>query len=214
MMGDDGEKFGAWPTTYEHCWGESRWVDRFFTALEANADWLSTVTPSAWLARERPDRAGLHPDGLLRRDGPVGAAGEREPPVHRAPAPRRGRGPARGSLAARRVLAQLPGQVPRDQRPPQADAAHVGGGRRDGAPAGVRDAALGPSVPGPVQRLLLARPVRRHLHQPHATRHVRAPDRRRGPRPDGRRLGRVGRRSWTSTWTASTTCASGIGARS
>ena len=22
MMGDDGEKFGAWPTTWEHCWGE------------------------------------------------------------------------------------------------------------------------------------------------------------------------------------------------
>ena len=20
-MGDDGEKFGAWPTTWEHCWG-------------------------------------------------------------------------------------------------------------------------------------------------------------------------------------------------
>lgn len=54
MMGDDGEKFGAWPTTYEHCWGTTRWVDRFFTALEENADWLSTVTPSAWLARQRP----------------------------------------------------------------------------------------------------------------------------------------------------------------
>jgi len=54
MMGDDGEKFGAWPTTYEHCWGETRWVDRFFGALEDNADWLSTVTPSAWLARQRP----------------------------------------------------------------------------------------------------------------------------------------------------------------
>ena len=54
MMGDDGEKFGAWPTTYEHCWGQGRWVDRFFTALEDNADWLTTVTPSAWLARERP----------------------------------------------------------------------------------------------------------------------------------------------------------------
>ncbi len=53
-MGDDGEKFGGWPTTYEHCWGESRWVDRFFTALEDNAAWLSTVTPSAWLARQRP----------------------------------------------------------------------------------------------------------------------------------------------------------------
>ncbi len=54
MMGDDGEKFGAWPTTYEHCWGATRWVDRFFSALDENADWLSTVTPSAWLARQRP----------------------------------------------------------------------------------------------------------------------------------------------------------------
>ena len=54
MMGDDGEKFGAWPTTFEHCWGGGRWVERFFEALEANADWLSTVTPSQWLDREPP----------------------------------------------------------------------------------------------------------------------------------------------------------------
>jgi alpha-amylase len=54
MMGDDGEKFGSWPTTYEHCWGSGRWVERFFEALEANADWLSTVTPSQWLAKEPP----------------------------------------------------------------------------------------------------------------------------------------------------------------
>jgi alpha-amylase len=54
MMGDDGEKFGAWPTTWEHCWGERRWVERFFTALEANADWLTTTTPSAWLASHPP----------------------------------------------------------------------------------------------------------------------------------------------------------------
>ena len=53
-MGDDGEKFGAWPTTYAHCWGDGRWVDRFFDALEANAGWLTTVTPSQWLERERP----------------------------------------------------------------------------------------------------------------------------------------------------------------
>jgi len=50
MMGDDGEKFGAWPTTYAHCWGDGRWVDRFFGALEANASWLSTVTPASALA--------------------------------------------------------------------------------------------------------------------------------------------------------------------
>jgi alpha-amylase len=54
MMGDDGEKFGAWPTTYEHCWGGGRWVERFFEAIEANADWLATVTPSQWLDREPP----------------------------------------------------------------------------------------------------------------------------------------------------------------
>ncbi|MET1232425.1 MAG: alpha-amylase/4-alpha-glucanotransferase domain-containing protein [Candidatus Limnocylindrales bacterium] len=54
MMGDDGEKFGAWPTTYEHCWGDGRWVERCFGALEANADWLATVTPSEWLDREPP----------------------------------------------------------------------------------------------------------------------------------------------------------------
>ena len=53
-MGDDGEKFGAWPTTWEHCWGSGRWVDRFLDALEANADWLTTVTPSGWLASHPP----------------------------------------------------------------------------------------------------------------------------------------------------------------
>ena len=54
MMGDDGEKFGAWPTTHAHCWGDGRWVDRCFEALEANADWLTTTTPSDWLEREPP----------------------------------------------------------------------------------------------------------------------------------------------------------------
>jgi 4-alpha-glucanotransferase len=54
MMGDDGEKFGAWPTTWEHCWGERQWVEKFFSALEANADWLTTITPSAWFADHLP----------------------------------------------------------------------------------------------------------------------------------------------------------------
>src|SRR5215212_6243371 len=53
-MGDDGEKFGAWPTTWEHCWGEGGWVERFFEALDANASWLSTVRPSDWLATNPP----------------------------------------------------------------------------------------------------------------------------------------------------------------
>jgi alpha-amylase len=54
FMGDDGEKFGAWPDTYEHCWGADGWVDRFFHAVEANAGAISTVTPSDWLAGHPP----------------------------------------------------------------------------------------------------------------------------------------------------------------
>ncbi|HEV8402169.1 MAG TPA: alpha-amylase/4-alpha-glucanotransferase domain-containing protein [Candidatus Limnocylindrales bacterium] len=53
-MGDDGEKFGAWPTTWDHCWGARRWVDRFFAALDENADWLTTTTPTDWLAQHQP----------------------------------------------------------------------------------------------------------------------------------------------------------------
>jgi 4-alpha-glucanotransferase len=52
-MGDDGEKFGAWPSTYEHCWTNG-WVDEFFSALESNTDWLRTVTPSRWLDEHAP----------------------------------------------------------------------------------------------------------------------------------------------------------------
>ncbi|CAN5703677.1 DUF1926 domain-containing protein [soil metagenome] len=56
-MGDDGEKFGAWPGTDTLSWGadgKSGWVDECFAALEANADWLATVTPAGWLEREPP----------------------------------------------------------------------------------------------------------------------------------------------------------------
>jgi hypothetical protein len=52
-MGDDGEKFGGWPTTFEHCWTNG-WVDEFFSALDANADWLETVTPTHWLDGHSP----------------------------------------------------------------------------------------------------------------------------------------------------------------
>ena len=54
VMGDDGEKFGGWPTTWEHCWGERQWIERFFTAIEDNSDWLTMTTPSAWLADHGP----------------------------------------------------------------------------------------------------------------------------------------------------------------
>ncbi len=49
VMGDDGEKFGSWPDTYEHCWGTDGWVERFFRALHAQRETIATVTPSGWL---------------------------------------------------------------------------------------------------------------------------------------------------------------------
>ncbi len=44
VMGDDGEKFGLWPGTFEYVW-QKGWMDRFFQALEDNADWLGTIPP-------------------------------------------------------------------------------------------------------------------------------------------------------------------------
>lgn len=68
-MGDDGEKFGAWPTTYEHCWGPGRWVDDFFDALDANASWLTTVTPSGWLDAHPPRGLAYVPAGSYAEMG-------------------------------------------------------------------------------------------------------------------------------------------------
>jgi alpha-amylase len=68
-MGDDGEKFGAWPTTWEHCWGKGRWVERFFEAIEANADWLSTIRPSDWLDSHAPIGRAYIPTGSYAEMG-------------------------------------------------------------------------------------------------------------------------------------------------
>jgi alpha-amylase len=54
IMGDDGEKFGGWPGTDELSWGKEQWVDKCFSALEENSDWLTTVTPSDWMAAHPP----------------------------------------------------------------------------------------------------------------------------------------------------------------
>jgi len=52
VMGDDGEKFGMWPGTYQSIWIEG-WMDQFFEAIEENADWLETIPPGD-AARELP----------------------------------------------------------------------------------------------------------------------------------------------------------------
>jgi hypothetical protein len=84
VMGDDGEKFGAWPETFEHCWGRTRWVDRFFAALEANADWLVTVTPSAWLAEHPPIGRVYLPSGSYAEMGEWALPADEARLFHRA----------------------------------------------------------------------------------------------------------------------------------
>jgi len=57
--GDDLEKFGVWPGTYEHCY-EKGWLERFFSALEAADNWLEMTLPGGYLAAKPPlGRAAL-----------------------------------------------------------------------------------------------------------------------------------------------------------
>jgi hypothetical protein len=50
VLGDDGEKFGAWPHTYEHVWRDG-WMERFLSAIAAESDWLETMTPGEYARR-------------------------------------------------------------------------------------------------------------------------------------------------------------------
>ena len=53
ILGDDGEKFGIWPGTFEYCWHEG-WIERFFTRLEASQDWLHTIPLGEYAHRFPP----------------------------------------------------------------------------------------------------------------------------------------------------------------
>ncbi len=47
VMGDDGEKFGAWPGTYNSMWVQG-YVDELFSAFEENSEWLTTMPLSEY----------------------------------------------------------------------------------------------------------------------------------------------------------------------
>jgi len=53
VFGDDGEKFGVWPETHRTCFAEG-WLERFFSLLEANADWIRMTLPAEVLREEPP----------------------------------------------------------------------------------------------------------------------------------------------------------------
>ena len=52
-MGDDWEKFGVWPGTFEHCY-TNKWLERFLSAIEGAGDWLETTTLSNYLHKHPP----------------------------------------------------------------------------------------------------------------------------------------------------------------
>ena len=59
VFADDGEKFGVWPGSYKHNY-EEKWLDRFFTLLKENHDWINTLHFSEVLQKFRPvDRVYL-----------------------------------------------------------------------------------------------------------------------------------------------------------
>jgi 4-alpha-glucanotransferase len=52
-MGDDAEKFGSWPGTFEHCY-QNRWLERFFEEVEQAQDWMHSSTLSDYLGSQPP----------------------------------------------------------------------------------------------------------------------------------------------------------------
>lgn len=58
VMADDGEKFGVWPETY-HTVYEEGWLERFFTLLEQNDQWIETTTFSDHIRKE-PARGRIY----------------------------------------------------------------------------------------------------------------------------------------------------------
>jgi len=65
VCADDGEKFGGWPTTHEHCFTNG-WLRRFFDALRDARSWIRLCTFSQALD-ETPPRGTIYlPDSSYR----------------------------------------------------------------------------------------------------------------------------------------------------
>ena len=65
LFGDDGEKFGTWPGTQKHVYGDG-WLRRFLMALSENSSWLKVTTPGEVLDHVRPQGLFYIPDASYR----------------------------------------------------------------------------------------------------------------------------------------------------
>lgn len=65
VFGDDGEKFGTWPGTNSHVYGQG-WLRRFFDALLENQDWLNVTTLAETVDNLSPAGRVYLPDASYR----------------------------------------------------------------------------------------------------------------------------------------------------
>ncbi len=64
VYGDDAEKFGAWPGTFDHVF-QNGWLERFLTALEENRAWIDLIRPCEALRLETGGKIYM-PDASYR----------------------------------------------------------------------------------------------------------------------------------------------------
>ncbi len=67
-MADDGEKFGVWPKTYQHCYGDG-WLNSFFSELTRNAGWIETTTFRDYHEKFQPSGRVYLPTASYREMG-------------------------------------------------------------------------------------------------------------------------------------------------
>ncbi|MEY3457721.1 MAG: Alpha-amylase 1 [Planctomycetota bacterium] len=65
VFGDDGEKFGSWPETWKHVYGDG-WLRDFLDLLRANQSWIEVCTPSQVLREVAPAGRCYLPDASYR----------------------------------------------------------------------------------------------------------------------------------------------------
>ena len=65
FVGDDGEKFGAWPHTHRTCYEEG-WLTRFFDLLGENASWIELALPGEVIDSAPPLGKIYLPDASYR----------------------------------------------------------------------------------------------------------------------------------------------------
>lgn len=54
VFGDDGEKFGLWPGTFDYVYTKEHWLESFFRYLSDNSSWLETVRFSDYIGAKGP----------------------------------------------------------------------------------------------------------------------------------------------------------------